>query len=97
MLEEFLNHRLAINTKGATIDDLKELDKIINLSWASGDKLYEIYTNTNIDRFLYSNGAEITFSYYLNSDEKCVSYADFIDYYESIEVSFEEFNRMFEV
>lgn len=45
MLEEFLNHKLLINIQGASIDELKELDKIINMPYLSGDRIYEKYVN----------------------------------------------------
>ena len=102
MLEEFLNHKLMINTKGATIEDLKELDKIINLPWASGQRLYEIYTDTSEDRFIMisTQGGRIVFSYISDLRERnenmpYVSYAEFIEEHKEINVSTEELENLF--
>lgn len=87
MFEEFLNHKLLIRIAGATIDDLKELDKIIGLPYLSGDRLYEKYTNTSVERYLHHrvNKGGLSFS------DKPVDVYDgnkpipFINYYELFE------------
>lgn len=96
MLEDFLNHKLLIRITGATIDDLKELDKVIGLPYMSGDRLYEKYTNTSAERYLHHRTNR--------TDRDGLSFSDnpvdvfdgdrpipFINYYELFESNFKLF------
>ena len=40
MLEDFLNHKLLINIKGATVEELRKLDELIGVCYISGNKIY---------------------------------------------------------
>lgn len=96
MLEQFLNRKLMINTKGATIEDLKELDRIINLPWASGQRLYEIYTDTSENRFIMiSKYDECIVFTYIGENMPYISYAEFIEQHKKINVSSEELESLF--
>ena len=96
MLEEFLNREIYINTKGATIEDLKKLDKIIGLPWASGAKLYELYTNTSTDRYICRNitGDGIVYALY-EQPRRVIGYAEFIENQKPIEISSVEIESLF--
>lgn len=39
LLNQFLNHELLINIKGATREELKKLDDLINVTYISGEKI----------------------------------------------------------
>ena len=96
MLEEFLDRKIHINTKGATIEDLKKLDKIIGLPWASGVKLYELYTDTSTDRYICRNieGDAIVYALY-EHPRRVVGYAEFIESQKPIEISSVEIESLF--
>lgn len=96
MLEEFLNRKIHINTKGATIEDLKKLDEIIGLPWASGAKLYELYINTSTDRYICLNtkGDAIVYALY-EQPMHIVGYTEFIESQKPIEISSVEIESLF--
>ena len=101
MLEDFMNHKLLIRITGATIDELKKLDNVIQLPYLSGDKIYEKYTDTKAERYLHHRAGKDGVSF----SEKPVDVFDenrpipFINYYEltenNMEISSEEIEELF--
>ena len=96
-----MNHKLLIRVTGATIDELKELDKVIKLPYLSGDKIYEKYTDTSTERYLHHRAGKGGISF--SKDPVDVFDGNkpipFINYYElfedNIEISSEEIEGLF--
>ena len=98
MLEEFLDHKLLINIQGASIDELKELDKIINMPYLSGDRLYEKYVNRAMylhhragkDGLSFSNEPVDVFDGY-----KPIPFVMYYELFKDIKISPEEIESLF--
>ena len=100
MLEEFMNHELLICINGASIDDLKELDRIINIPHVSGDRIYEKYVGSKQSMYLHHRvGSEgLSFSYEPEDILDGYKPMPFIMYYEllhDIKISPEEIESLF--
>lgn len=98
MLEEFLNHKLLINIQGASIDELKKLDKIINMPYRSGDRLYEKYVGearylhhrVGTDGLSFSSVPVDAFDNF-----KPMPYVDYFEILHDIKISSEEIESLF--
>ena len=98
MLEEFMNHKLLICITGATIDDLKELDRIIDMPYMSGDRLYEKYVDRA--RYLHHRVGRDGLSFSDNpvdvfDNDKPIPYVMYYELFKDIKVSPEEIERLF--
>ena len=65
-LDLFLDGKLAIYLRDATLEQLSQLDAIIPCKWASGDPFRVLDNYTHYDYYAYSDNGRI---YYYDSDQ----------------------------
>lgn len=65
-LDLFLDGKLAIYLRDATLEQLSQLDAIIPYKWASGDPFRVLDNYTHYDFYAYCDNGRI---YYYDSDE----------------------------
>ena len=74
MLEDFLDHKLLINIKGASIEELRELDKLIGVRYLSNKTMED--TPSKDDRYLHCRTSQ-------EFDRKYISFSmDPVDVFE---------------
>lgn len=104
MLEEFLDHKLLINIKGASIEELRKLDDLIGVKYLSNKTIED--NPSKIDRYLHCriskefNRKYISFSLYpvdVFEERKpmpSISYLDLLT--NDFEIKENELDRIFE-
>lgn len=65
-LDLFLNGKLAIYLRDATLEQLSQLDAIIPCKWASGDPFRVLDNYTHYDYYAYTDNGRI---YYFDANE----------------------------
>jgi len=100
MLEEFMKHKLLIDISGATVNELKELDRIINMPYLSGDRIYEKYINANKTMYLHHRIGKVGLSFSKTPNDaydnnKPMPYVHYSELLHEIKISPEEIESLF--
>ena len=105
-LEEFMNHQLLIDIKDATNEELYELDEIINMPYASGDRIYERIDYRGEHRYLHcrvrtDKAVGLTYSsipvdvFHEFVGMKHISYQEFLSSFSHINISENDIDNLF--
>ena len=101
-LEDFLNGKLVINLTNASVESLKILDKIIDIPYNSGQRLYELenYALSGTHIICKFNVLIQEKRLFITHSESAISYKDFIyrckDILKDISIDTEDVIGLFE-